>query len=54
MRRTSKVLGLCCMLGSLAFGSSTLATEGSEVDLTGIWEGEKICDQLNAVRGRAR
>ena len=47
MRRTSKVLSLCSMLGSLAFGSSALATDGSEVDLTGTWEGEKICDQLN-------
>jgi len=47
MRRTSKILGLCSMLGSLTFGSSTLARDGSEVDLTGTWEGEKICDQLN-------
>ena len=47
MRRTSKVLSLCSMLGSLAFGSSALATDGSEVDLTGTWEGEKVCDQLN-------
>src|SRR5262245_15254115 len=47
MRRTSKVLSLCSMLGSLAFGSSALATDGSEVDLTGTWQGVKICDQLN-------
>ena len=47
MRRTSKVLSLCSMLGSLAFGSSALAQDGSEVDLTGTWKGEKVCDQLN-------
>jgi hypothetical protein len=36
------------MLGSLAFGSSsTLATDGLEVDLTGTWEGEKVCDQFS-------
>jgi hypothetical protein len=52
MRRTSKVLSLCSMLGSLVFGSSALATDGSEVDLTGTWEGEKICDQLNEGESR--
>jgi hypothetical protein len=34
------------MLGSLAFGSSALAEDGSEVDLTGTWEGAQICEDL--------
>ena len=46
MRRTSKALALSSMLGSLAFGSSALAQDGSEVDLTGTWEGSQICDDL--------
>jgi hypothetical protein len=32
------------MLGSLAFGSNALAQDGSEVDLTGTWEGTQVCD----------
>ena len=47
MRRTSTAFALSSMLGSLAFGSSTLAQDGSEVDLTGTWEGTQICDELN-------
>ena len=46
MRRTSKALALSSMLGSLAFGSGALAQDGSEVDLTGTWEGAQICDEL--------
>jgi hypothetical protein len=46
MRRTSNAFALS-MLGSLAFGSGALAQDGSEVDLTGTWEGEKVCDQFN-------
>jgi hypothetical protein len=46
MRRTAKVLALSSMLGSLAFGSSALAEDGSEVDLTGTWEGAQICEDL--------
>jgi hypothetical protein len=34
------------MLGFLSFGSSALAQDGSEVDLTGTWEGAQICDDL--------
>jgi hypothetical protein len=34
------------MLGCLAFGSGALAEDGSEVDLTGTWEGAQICDEL--------
>ena len=52
MRGTSKVLALSSMLGSLAFGSSALAQDGSEVDLTGTWQGAQICDELD--RGRVR
>ena len=37
---------LSSMLGSLAFGSSTLAQDGSEVDLTGTWQGAQICEGL--------
>jgi hypothetical protein len=32
------------MLGSLAFGSTALAQDGSEASLTGIWEGTQVCD----------
>ena len=46
MRRTSKAFALSSMLGSLAFGSGALAQDGSEVDLTGTWEGAQICDEL--------
>jgi hypothetical protein len=46
MRCTSKVLALSSMLGSLAFGSGALAQDGSEVDLTGTWQGAQICDEL--------
>jgi hypothetical protein len=46
MRRASKVLVLGSMLGPLAFGSGALAQDGSEVDLTGTWEGAQICDEL--------
>jgi hypothetical protein len=38
MCRTAKVLALSSMLGSLAFGSSALAEDASEIDLTGTWE----------------
>jgi hypothetical protein len=48
MCRTSRVLGLGSMLGSLAFGSGALAEDAS-VDLTGTWEGAQICDEL--IRG---
>jgi hypothetical protein len=43
MRRTSKALALGSMLGSLAFGSTALAQDGSEASLTGIWEGIYVC-----------
>ena len=46
MRRTSKAFALSSMLGSLAFGSSALAQDGSEVDLTGTWQGAQICEGL--------
>jgi hypothetical protein len=46
MRRTSKAFALASMLGSLAFGSSALAQDGSEVDLTGTWKGAQICEGL--------
>ena len=46
MRRTSKAFALSSMLGSLAFGSSALAQDGSDVDLTGTWQGAQICDDL--------
>jgi hypothetical protein len=46
MRRPSRALALSSMLGSLAFGSGALAQDGSEVDLTGTWEGAQICDDL--------
>jgi hypothetical protein len=44
MHRTSRVLALGSMLGSLAFGSTALAQDGSEASLTGIWEGILVCD----------
>jgi hypothetical protein len=44
MHRTSRVLALSRMLGSLAFGSTALAQDGSEASLTGIWEGIQVCD----------
>ena len=37
MRRTSKVLAISSMLGCFPFGSSVLAQDGSEIDLTGTW-----------------
>jgi hypothetical protein len=46
MRRTSKVLALGNMLGSLVFASGALAQDRSEVDLTGTWEGTQICEEL--------
>ena len=46
MRRTSQAFALGSMLGSLVLGSSALAQDGSEVDLTGTWEGAQICDEL--------
>jgi len=48
MRRTSKALALGSMLGSLAFGSTALAQDGSEASLTGIWEGIYVCDDSQA------
>ena len=47
MRGTSKVLALSSMLGPLAFGSGALAQDGSEVDLTGTWQGAQVCDELD-------
>ena len=46
MRRTSQAFALGSMLGSLILGSSALAQDGPEVDLTGTWEGAQICDDL--------
>ena len=46
MRRTSRVLALSSIFGSLAFGSGALAQDGSDVDLTGTWEGAQICEEL--------
>ena len=46
MRRTSQAFALGSMLGSLVLGSSAPAQDGPEVDLTGTWEGEQICDEL--------
>jgi hypothetical protein len=46
MRRTSKAFALSSMLGPLAFGSGALAQDGSEVDLSGTWEGTQVCDDL--------
>jgi hypothetical protein len=46
MRRTSKAFALSSMLGPLAFGSGAPAQDGSEVDLTGTWEGTQVCDDL--------
>jgi hypothetical protein len=48
MRRTSMLLALSSMLGSLAFGSAALAENGSEASLTGIWEGIQVCDDSHA------
>jgi hypothetical protein len=48
MHRPSKVLALSSMLGSLAFGSTALAQDGSEASLTGIWEGIYVCDDSQA------
>ena len=42
MRRTAKAFALSSMLGSLAFGSGALAQDGSDIDLTGTWEGAQI------------
>jgi 3-oxoacyl-[acyl-carrier protein] reductase len=67
MCRPSRVLALGSMLGSLAFGSGALAEDGSDVDLTGTWEGARVAvadrtslDRIEAVvaeiaaqRGRA-
>ena len=48
MHRPSRVLALSSMLGSLAFGSTALAQDGSEASLTGIWEGIYVCDDSQA------
>jgi hypothetical protein len=48
MRRTSKAFALGSMLGSLTFGSSALAQDGSEASLTGIWQGIYVCDDSEA------
>ena len=48
MHRPSRVLALSSMLGSLAFGSTALAQDGSEASLTGIWEGIQVCDDSQA------
>ena len=47
MRSTSRAFALSSMLGSLAFGATTLA-QGSEASLTGIWEGILVCDDSQA------
>jgi hypothetical protein len=44
MHRTSRVLALSSVLGSLTFGSTALAQDGSEASLTGIREGIQVCD----------
>jgi hypothetical protein len=46
MRGTAQAFALGSMLGSLVLGSSALAQDGPEVDLTGTWEGEQICEEL--------
>jgi hypothetical protein len=46
VRRASKTLAFSSMLGSLALGHGALAQDGSEVDLTGTWEGTQVCDVL--------
>ncbi len=46
MRRTSRLLAFASTLAPLAFGPGALADDGSEVDLTGTWEGAQICDEL--------
>ena len=48
MHHPSRVLALSSMLGSLAFGSTALAQDGSEASLTGIWEGIYVCDDSQA------
>jgi hypothetical protein len=48
MHRPSRVLALSSILGSLAFGSTALAQDGSEASLTGIWEGIYVCDDSQA------
>ena len=48
MHRTSRVFALGSVLGSLAFGSTALAQDGSDVDLTGTWEGIQVCDDSQA------
>jgi hypothetical protein len=46
MRRTAKTLVAASALGSLALGAGALAQDGSEVDLTGTWQGTVVCDEL--------
>jgi hypothetical protein len=48
VHRPSRVLALSSMLGSLAFGSTALAQDGSEASLTGIWDGIQVCDDSQA------
>ena len=48
MPRPSRVFALSSILGSLAFGSTALAQDGSEASLTGIWEGIQVCDDSQA------
>ena len=48
MYRPARVLALSSMLGSLAFGFTALAQDGSEASLTGIWEGIQVCDDSQA------
>jgi hypothetical protein len=43
---TARALALGSMLGTMAFGSGALAQNGSQVDLTGTWEGAQIWDDL--------
>jgi hypothetical protein len=46
MRRPANTLVVVSVLGSLAFRSGASAQNGSEVDLTGTWEGTVVCDEL--------
>jgi hypothetical protein len=46
MRRPANTLVVGSLLGWLALGSGALAQNGSEVDLTGTWEGTVVCDEL--------
>jgi hypothetical protein len=46
MHCTSRAFALSSMLGCLTFGSGALAQDGSEIDLTGTWQGAQICDEL--------